>query len=317
MRITRQLEDLKLEQKPVVIAAGYFDGVHRGHQQVINEAVKKASALGGVSWILTFDPHPQKILKPLSAPPLITSTPHKLELFAQQGVDGCVVMPFTRQLADEEPETFIEQLKQKVPKLSDLVMGDNWTFGHKGRGNVDLMKTLAPKHAFRFDVVGPIVWKGSPISSSRIRQAISRGQLQDATEMLGRPFSILGTVIKGKGIGSRIGFPTANLDPHNEVRPPSGVYATRVNIHGRSYNGAAFVANPTDAQTTPSGFILEVHILDFEENLYGEDIEVFFIQKMRDVRRFASRMLLKDQIARDVQEIRAVLEKEPSSSAKG
>jgi riboflavin kinase / FMN adenylyltransferase len=157
-------------------------------------------------------------------------------------------------------------------------------------------------------VVEPVEWKGSPISSTRIRQAVAEGRLDEAMEMMGRPFSILGTVVPGRKIGTLMGFPTANLDPHNEVRPPSGVYAVRAGVGGRLHGGAAFVARTGDAKASPSGFILEVHILDFERDLYGEDLEVFFVKWMREVRRFPSRLQLKAQIARDVEQVREALQ---------
>ncbi len=307
MRITRQLDDLGLERGPVVLAVGSFDGVHLGHQAILRGAVEKAAALHGSAWVLTLDPHPLKVLKPESAPPLITSTEHKLSLVEPLGADGCVVLPFTREVAAEEPAAFIGRLKGAVPKLQELVMGPNWTFGHRGRGNVALARELGPKHGFAVNVIAPVEWGGSPISSTRVRQAVSKGRLQDAEQMLGRPFSILGTVVPGRHVGTQLGFPTANLDPHNEVRPPSGVYAVRVALGGRRLNGAAFLAETGQAQSTPSGMVLEVHVFDFEDNVYGLDIEVFFLSFVREARRFENRAALRQQIAADVEQIRALL----------
>lgn len=307
MRITRQLDDLKLEHGPIVMAVGSFDGVHKGHQVIIGRAVEKARAAAGESWVLTLDPHPLEVLKPDTAPPLITCTQHKLRLIEELGVDGCVVMSFTRELAAEEPGAFLARLKAGAPALRELVVGSNWTFGHRGRGNADLLKRQAPALGFEATVIEPVEWKASAISSTRIRQAVARGHLQEAEEMMGRPFSIFGTVVPGRKIGTRMGFPTANLDPHNEVRPPSGVYAVRVAIGSRTYGGAAFLAGTDEAKTGPSGFILEVHLLDFESDLYGEDIEVLFVKWMREARRFPSRLQLKEQIERDVRQVREVL----------
>src|SRR5512139_1414574 len=142
MRITQQLDDLSIEGRPIVLAVGSFDGVHRGHQMVIGRAVELSRQASGEAWVLTFDPHPLKILKPEAAPPLITSTLHKLRLIEALGVDGCVVMPFTREVAAEEPDDFMKRLKRTVPGLFQLVVGENWTFGHRGRGNVTLLKEL-------------------------------------------------------------------------------------------------------------------------------------------------------------------------------
>ncbi|MFH0909000.1 MAG: riboflavin kinase, partial [bacterium] len=242
-------------------------------------------------------------------PLLITSTLHKVRLIEGLGVDGCVVMPFTRELADEEPDVFLKRLKQTVPGLSGLVVGENWTFGHRGRGNVALLKKLAPGLGFDATIVEPVLWKNAAISSTRVRQAVATGQLVDAREMLGHPFSILGTVVSGKRLGRQLDFPTANLDPHNEVRPPGGVYAARVLVGGRPFNGAAFLAEIREALSTPSGFVTEVHIMDFDEDIYGADIEVLFIEWMRAARHFESRGALKKQIGLDVQQARDILEK--------
>ena len=308
MRITQQLDDLRLEGRPVVLAVGSFDGVHLGHQRVIGLAVELARKAGGEAWVLTLDPHPLKILKPEAAPPLITSTLHKVRLIETLGVDGCVVMPFTREVAAEEPDVFLKRLKQTVPGLTGLVVGENWTFGHRGRGDVALLKKLAPESGFGAYVVEPVMWKNAAISSTRVRQAVAKGQLAEARETLGRPFSILGTVVSGKRVGRQLGFPTANLDPHNEVRPPGGVYAVQVLVGSRRLNGAAFLAETREAPSTPSGFVTEVHIMDFDEDIYGTDIEVLFIEWIRASRHFDSRGALKKQIGLDVQKARDILE---------
>ena len=311
MRITQQLDDLRPEGRPVVLAVGSFDGVHLGHQRIIGLAVDRARKAGGKAWVLTLDPHPLKILKPNHAPPLITSTSHKVRLIEGLGVDGCVVMPFTRELAAEEPDVFLKRLKQAGGAALGLVVGENWTFGHSGRGDVALLKKLAPELGFEVTVVAPVIWKKAAISSTRIRQAVAKGQLADAREALGRPFSILGTVISGKRLGRQLGFPTANLNPHNEVRPPAGVYAVRVLVGGRLFFGAAFLGKIREAENTPSGFVTEVHILDFNEDIYGADIEVQFIEWVRAVRRFDSLDALKTQIGLDVQNVRETLKRAP------
>lgn len=307
MRITPQLSDLRLEHDGVVLAAGYFDGVHRGHQAVLGAALEKARSLRAEAWALTLDPHPMKVLKPEAAPALITSTEHKVRLIEELGLDGCVVMPFTGELAAEEPSAFLRDLHENVPSLRELVMGENWTFGHGGVGNAGLAARLAPGFEWTVTVVKPVMWGGEPISSTRVRRTVAEGRLDDAAEMLGRPFSILGTVVRGRRVGTQLGFPTANLDPHNEVRPPSGVYAVHVLLGRRRYRGAAFLDDMPTAQAGPSGFLLEVHLLDFEDELYGQDIEMAFAGRVRDVRRFASRAELRAQIVRDVQQVRDML----------
>jgi riboflavin kinase / FMN adenylyltransferase len=307
MRITQQLDDLSLEGRPVVLAVGSFDGVHRGHQRVIGRAVELSRQTDGEAWVLTLDPHPLKILKPEAAPPLITSTLHKVRLIEALGVDGCVVMPFTREVAAEEPGDFMERLKKTVPGLSKLVVGENWTFGHHGRGDVALLKKLAPGLGFDVSVVDPVLWNHAAISSTRIRQAVAKGRLAEAQAALGHPFSILGTVVSGKRVGRQLGFPTANLDPHNEVRPPGGVYAVKVLVGSRSFQGVVFLAESREAPRTPSGFVTEVHVLDFDEDIYGMDMEVLFIKWVREARHFETRGALKKQIGLDVQRARDIL----------
>ncbi len=307
MRITRQTDDLRLEPKPIVLAVGSFDGVHKGHQAILRRATENARAAGGEPWVLTLDPHPMKILKPQAAPPLITSTQHKLRLMEPFGIDGCVVLPFTNELAAEAPEAFLHRLHDGIPSLKELIVGPNWTFGHKAKGTVALAQAIAGERGFEVTVVEPVEWNGSAISSTRIRQSVSDGRLADAEEMLGRPFSILGTVIHGRQVGRQMGFPTANLDPHNEVRPPSGIYAVRVDVSGRLYDGAGFLADSEHLKTSPSGFVLETYLFDFDHDLYGRDIEVFFRKFIREVRAFPSRAQLQKQIALDVKTIREAL----------
>ena len=307
MRITRQMDDLRPETRPVVLAIGSFDGLHLGHQLILRTAVEKARAGGGEAWALTFDPHPAKVLKPEHAPPLVTSTEHKLVLMEPFGLDGCIVLPFTRELAVEEPDVFLDRLTRNIPTLAGIVVGANWTFGHRARGNAEMLQSEAPKRGFEAVVVKPLTLGGEPISSTRLRRAISRGEFDEIAAMTGRPFSILGTVVRGKQIGTRMGFPTANLDPHNEVRPPSGVYAVRVLYGGRMLPGAAFISETGDAKSGPSGFIVEVHLLDFDDDLYGRDLEMFFVRWVREVRHFPSRLQLKEQIARDVEQVREML----------
>ena len=311
MRITRQLDDLRLERQPVVLAVGSFDGVHRGHQAVMSRAVSAAREMRGEAWALTLDPHPLKILKPEAAPPLITSTEHKIRLVEALGVDGCVIMPFTAAVAAEEPADFLGRLKAEAPSLCELVVGDNWTFGRHAKGDVALAQKLGPSIGFAVTVMDPVIWKGSPISSTRVRRAVAQGHLEEAEHMMGRPFSILGTVVSGKHVGTQLGYPTANLDPHNEVRPPSGIYAVRVDVGGRLYDGAAFLAETADAKSTPSGFVVEVHIMDFEADVYGRDLEMLFVRRIREVRPFPTRQALKAQIGRDVEEARRILSEKP------
>lgn len=305
MRTLQSPAEFKNITAPIALAAGVFDGVHVGHRAVIALAREKAAASQGQAWVLTFEPHPLKILQPKAAPALLTSTPHKLALLSSLGVDGCVLLPFDHNLARIEPEAFIDDLCDAAPSLRDMIVGENWTFGHRARGNTALLRSIAARKDLSVNVVPGLTWNGAVVSSTRIRQAVTAGHLDDAAAMLGRPFSMMGTVVHGKKVGRTLGFPTANVDPHNEVRPPSGIYAVRVVVDNASLPGAAYVSGETSAVEQD---IVEVHIIDRELNLYGRDIEVCFHSKLRNDERFASRDELQAQIARDVDQARTTLQ---------
>lgn len=305
-RILTTLEAPQLRGYPLVFAAGAFDGVHRGHQAVLAEARRVAREKGGQAWALTFDPHPLKILRPDRAPALLTSTPHRLQLLSQSGIEGIVLLPFSREFAEQSPEEFVRAIRRATPALAAVVVGENWHFGKAARGDVRLLKEFGRELGFEAIAVPPIEWNGAPISSTRIRRAVAEGDLAAAEQMLGRPFSVLGTVIHGIKLGRRLGYPTANLDPHNEARPPPGIYACRARVGNDVYPAAAFLAAAPDPRKGPPDLI-EVHLLDVELDLYGKDIEVEFIARLREERAFESQEALIAQIARDIEAARAAL----------
>lgn len=306
MRTVTRLEQLSGATCPVVLAAGAFDGVHIGHREVIGQAQGLARALGGEAWVMTFDPHPLKILRPQSAPALLTSTPHKLQLLRDLGVDGCAVLAFTTHFAAVEPEPFLHDLRAAVPTLKAMVVGANWTFGHRARGNSSMLQRFGRTHGFDVQIVDGVVWNGEPVSSTRIRRAVAAGQLADATAMLGRPFSMYGTVIHGTKLGRQLGYPTANVDPHNEVRPPPGIYAVRATVEGATYPGAAFLTAHPDPRKGPPD-VVEVHLIDQNLDLYDREMDVAFVQHLREEWTFDNLDALKAQIALDVAQARAVL----------
>lgn len=318
MRVLHDLASIKKARKPVVVAAGFFDGVHLGHRKVIERAMARAQEIGGRAWALTFDRHPLRVLNPRAAPPLLTASRHKLRLLQHTGLHGCLLLPFTRKLADTEPEVFVQWLLACSPPLTEIVVGRNWHFGRKGRGDPALLKQLSHGNGPKVTVTRAKIWKGEAISSTRIRAAVLRGSIDEAATMLGRLFSVLGTVTTGERIGQALGYPTVNLDPHNEVLPPAGVYAARVLVvedaarARRSaehlYNGVVnFGARPTFCGVKPRKPVLEVHILDFDGQLYDRDVEVFFVGRLRDEKRFPSKATLRAQIGRDIEQARRLL----------
>ena len=305
MKLLHELGGLRHEPAPLFIAAGFFDGVHRGHQRVIGAALDRARAGGGSAWALTLDPHPLKILAPEKAPPLLTALPHKLELLEQLGLAGCVVLPFTPDVAHEEPDNFLNDLAAALPRPAGLVIGENWTFGHGGRGNAKLLKQLAPQLGLEVQIVEPLIWSGGPVSSTRVRQQILRGHLEAAACMSGHFHCIHGKVVRGKGYGRTLGFPTANLRPHDEVLPPPGVFAVYAKLDGVRYLGAAFRPDPATQPEFGGDPLIEVHFLDAHIDLYDRDIEVYLLNFLRATRRFENAADLRQQIARDVEEIRS------------
>lgn len=319
MKTIHDLSLIKRTRKPIIAAAGFFDGIHLGHSKVIGQAISEAKKIDGQAWVITFQKHPMRVLNPAAAPPLLTATEHKLRILERLDISGCIILPFNKEIAQTPPEFFIQQLLTNTPPLAGLVVGQNWHFGHKGKGNPRMIAQLIKGSSLKLSVVRPRIWKGETISSTRIRTAIQRGNIEDATAMLGRPFSVLGTVQHGSGIGHSLGFPTANLNAHHEVLPPFGVYATQMLISNpggktnkakKLYNGILnFGIRPTFSENSPQEPILELHVLDFNKNLYDTDIEIFFVEKIRNEKKFRSVTTLRKQISTDVLTARTILEK--------
>ena len=317
MNILHSLEALRTITAPVVAAAGFFDGVHQGHRKVIDQTISRARAINGEAWLLTFDPHPMRVLNPTAAPPLLTATPHKLRILERLDLDGCLVLPFTKAFAATEAEDFAAQLLAISPPLAELVVGENWRFGHRGQGHPPLLARLSKGSPLTVTVARPKIAQGEMISSTRIRTAVQRGNIDEATAMLGRPFSVLGTVEHGEGIGRTLGWPTANLDAHHEVLPPFGIYAARALIcpagepasgHAELLDGVvSFGVRPTIERTGEPKPVFELHILDHQQDLYGMDIEIFFVARLRDEEKFDSIDALKSQIEKDVEHTREIL----------
>jgi len=284
--------------------------VHLGHQRVIGQARDDARALGGVSVALTFDPHPLRVLQPDKAPPLLTSTTHKLRLIEELGVDACMVLTFDKPFSETPPEAFIAMIAEKRIQLREICVGTRFRFGHHRAGDVRLIEKLAPAHGFTVKEIPSVhTSDGEMISSTAVRQHVLHGRLDRAAAMLGRPFSILGTVEKGDHVGHQLGYPTANLNPQNEALPPDGVYAVRLRIAQEQLGGVVNIGvRPTFTDRVRKREF-EVHIFDFDREIYGQDVEVVFLAKLRDEKKFDSVDALKGQIAVDVRAARALVGK--------
>jgi len=292
---------------PTVLAVGTFDGVHAGHRAVVGTARQCAQRLRGEVWALTFDPHPLRVVHPAGAPPLLTSLAHKLRLLETLEVNGCIVIPFTRAFAAVGPREFIDRLMQAAPNVREIVVGGNWTFGRGGEGNVDLLRRESGHHGYRLTVADPMLWQGAPISSTRIRDAVGQGRLDEARQMLGRPFSILGEVVAGHRMGRELGFPTANIASQGEVVPPQGIYAVYALINGQRHDGAAYFGTRPSFKDDRHEPVLEVHLFDGRFDLYTHEIEVFFVRFLREDRTFDDLHALQRQIREDCASARCAL----------
>ena len=283
-----------------MLAIGVFDGVHLGHKAVIDRALADAAALGGAAAVVTFDPHPLRVLRPQHAPRLLTSTPHKKRLIRSLGVEHLLVVPFDQEFASTPPQAFIEALAHSCHPLREICVGHEWSFGKGRAGNLKLLEVLGDQLGFREVGVPAVQIDGEIVSSTLIRRAVERGDLAHAARLLGRDFTILGTVVRGDQLGRKLGFPTANLSAHNEQFPPDGVYAVEVTRNGDKLRGVVNIGiRPTIAHASGER-VLEVHLFDFAAEIYGQDLEITFHRFLRPERKFESLDQLRRQIAHDV-----------------
>ncbi len=305
MRVLHSIGELSEIPEPLSVAIGVFDGVHRGHRALIQRVMAESEKAGGSAVVLTFDPHPLRVLRPESSPRLLTSTPHKQKLMAELGCPNLLLLKFDAQFAAQKPEHFIEKLVHHAGSLHCLCVGHQWAFGRGRSGNVDLLRTFGTRLGFETVEIEPVTFQGETISSTRIRRCIEAGDLSTARDLLGRNYTILGTVQHGAGLGGKIGFPTANLAAHNEQFPPDGVYAVRVNLRGNWLPGVANIGTRPTVTTSPER-LLEIHIFDFAGDCYGEEAEVRFEKLLRGEQKFGSIDELKAQIQKDAEAARRI-----------
>lgn len=306
MEVLRSIPELSALPGPLFTAIGVFDGVHLGHQAVISTSAQHARESGGTPVVVTFDPHPAKILRPNDAPHLLTATQHKIALIRELGVAHLLVIKFDQEFAATPPEDFVAQLVRQAKPLREICVGHEWSFGRNRAGNLQLLQKLGAEAAF--DVVGikPVAVNGTVVSSTAIRGAVEAGDFARAAEMLGREYTILGTVKAGAQLGRKLGFPTANLSAHSEQFPPNGVYAAEAKVQGALLRGVVNLGfRPTISGAQPER-LLELHLFNLHRDIYGEDVEVRFKQFLRPERKFANLNELRAQIALDVQQARAL-----------
>jgi riboflavin kinase/FMN adenylyltransferase len=290
-----------------VVTVGTFDGVHRGHWEVLQEICQRALATGRRSVLLTFDPHPLRILRPEHAPPLLTTSLEKKEILAESGLNYVVFLSFTPALSRYEPRRFVEEVLVGRLGVKELVIGYDHGFGQGRSGDATTLRQIGEELGFSVDVVPPVVADGEAISSSAIRSALKAGNPEGAALGLGRPYSLHGLVVRGDGRGRQLGFPTANLAvaSSDKLIPAEGIYAVRGVNRSGTFDGALHLGpRPTFLGSPPT---IELHLLDFEGDLYGEDIRVDFVSRLRDVRPFDSVSALVAQMREDVKEVRGTL----------
>lgn len=306
MHTLTRIEELAAVPGPIFLAIGVFDGVHLGHRAVIERVLTDARKAGGTAVVATFDPHPVRVLRPEKAPRILTSTPHKLRLIRALGVEHLLILPFSREFAETEPEKFLHDLAAAGQPLREICVGHEWCFGRNRAGNLALMAEIGRELGFDEVGVPAVQIDGEVASSTLIRSAIEAGDLARAARFLGREYAILGTVVRGDEIGRKLGFPTANLAAHNEQFPPNGVYAVDVQRNGSELRGVANIGVRPTVANAGGERLLEVHIFDFSGDLYGEDLEVTFRRFLRSEQKFPSLDALKAQIAQDVAAARAI-----------
>lgn len=284
------------------LSIGNFDGVHRGHQAILRELVRQARAAGGPAVVLTFDPHPISILAPAHAPPTLTTLARKTELIARCGVDCLIVYPTSTELLSLTPEEFFQRIVRGTLEARGLVEGPNFFFGRDRRGNVAVLRDFCHGAGMSLRVAPPAVQDGETISSSAIRRAIAAGEVGRAVAMLGHPYEIEGEVVTGAKRGRDIGFPTANLAAVATLLPPNGVYAGWATVDGSPYAAAVHLGpNPTFGEQDRK---LEVHLIGYSGDLYGQRLAVELLDRVRETRKFDGLAALKSQLAADVARVK-------------
>jgi riboflavin kinase / FMN adenylyltransferase len=291
-----------------VLALGNFDGVHRGHRKILDRVHRVAEERGATSVVMTFDPHPPRVVRPDKAPPLLMTKAQKLEAIAQAGVQGAAIVRFTPEMSRWEPEMFVRTVLVDWLHVAEVWVGANFLFGHDRTGNFTLLRVLGGRYGFRAEKIDPVRYKEFVVSSTRIRRLVSEGRVDEAGALLGHTYSLDGTVMRGDQRGRTIGFPTANLCSDNELLPPHGVYATTTRIRDVMYPSVTNVGvRPTVDSSGRT--VVETHIFNFDRDLYGASIRLGFVQRLRDERAFESIDQLKSQIVVDCERARVLFDR--------
>jgi len=305
MEVIRHIESYRRFPRPIV-GLGNFDGVHLGHQAILTKAVSEARALQGTALVLTFHPHPLSVLRPNSPLPLILGLREKLLLFRRLEIHGVILQRFSQTFSQLTAEEFVRRYLVDIIGIEKVIVGHNVSFGHRRSGNAEMLAQLGEKFGFAVDVIGPVVIDGGEVSSTAVRTLLGTGNMHEVTQLLGRPYGVSGRVEKGFQRGRTIGFPTANLRPRTDLLLPNGVYAVTVDLNEKiSVPGVANVGmNPTFGNNRRT---IEAHLFDFSADLYGQRLQVNFLEHIREERKFPSVPELVRQIQEDADRARALL----------
>jgi riboflavin kinase/FMN adenylyltransferase len=306
MRIIRQ--PAELGTRKVCLAIGVLDGVHLGHQQVLRQTLSDARQHNALAVALTFDRHPNAVVAPAHNPPLIYSLPQKLRAIEALGLDATLLIHFDRAFSEKSAEDFIHELAAGFGQIHSICVGAGFTFGYKRSGNVTLLQILGKDLKFSVHGLAAVSLDGKIVSSTRIREAVREGNLDAASQMLGRAYALAGPVIRGDQLGRKLGVPTANVDVGGLVLPPFGVYAGHAAVQGQLFSAAVNIGLRPTLQGAAPRTQVEAHLLDFAGDIYGEEMELTLVEKLRDEQKFDSLEALRQQILRDIVHARETLE---------
>ena len=311
MQIVRGIDSLHDDFPDIVLTIGNYDGVHLGHQKILSKVTRKAEEIQGTSMVMTFEPHPIKLLAPERNMKLLTTPEERVRLIESMGIDVLLLIAFDKAFAGMHPDDFIKSILVDKLKVREIIVGANYAFGKNKKGTIELLKTRGREYGFHVKAVPDVMVHGSIVSSSSIRSHLLKGAVRDVASYLGRAYSIEGTVIKGKGRGKSIlNIPTANITTPVEIAPKEGVYAVKVGYRGEIYNAVANIGkNPTFGDADVS---YEVHLFDFSGDLLGKTLRVYFIDRIRNERTFPDAASLEKQIREDMELARNTLKTDHS-----
>ena len=290
------------------LALGNFDGVHRGHAKIIERVRRCANERGATAAVLTFDPHPPRVVRPDKAPPLLMTQAQRLDALSAAGMDGVAIVRFTREVSRWDPDRFVRTVLVEWLHVKDVWVGANFLFGRDRSGNFSLLRSLGVRYGFRTEKIDPVRYKDFVVSSTRLRRLVAEGRVDEAGALLGHHYGIDGTVVRGSGRGKVQGFPTANLQSDNELLPPDGVYATTIQLNGILHPSITNIGvRPTFEASGPR--VVETHLFNTDRDLYGQHARLAFIQRLRDEQPFPDAASLRRQIATDCAQAKALFDR--------